>query len=100
MRSTPDGFELTFTQPIDKKTAEDPKSYDLLTYTYIYQSSYGSPEVDHTRPEITAIKAGADGKSVRLTINGLQLGHVHELHCDGIRNTEGNPCSTPTRSTR
>jgi glucose/arabinose dehydrogenase len=95
MRSTPDGFELTFTQPIDKKTAEDPASYELLTYTYIYQSQYGSPEVDHTRPEITMIKAGDDGKSVRLTINGLQLGHVHELHCDGIRNTEGKPLLHP-----
>ena len=52
MRARPDGFELTFTQPVDPKTAGDPASYKLLTYTYIYQASYGSPEVDHTYPEI------------------------------------------------
>src|SRR5262245_13402286 len=52
MRAKPDGFELTFTEPVDPATAGDPKSYKLLTYTYIYQSAYGSPEVDHSYPTI------------------------------------------------
>ena len=48
MRAKPDGFELTFTEPVDPATAADPKSYKLSTYTYIYQAAYGSPEVDAT----------------------------------------------------
>src|SRR5690606_8294447 len=38
MRAQPDGFELTFTQPVDPATAGDVNSYRLETYTYIYQA--------------------------------------------------------------
>ncbi|MFK7819450.1 MAG: hypothetical protein AB8G99_12080, partial [Planctomycetaceae bacterium] len=87
-RAKSDGFELTFTEPVDRKTVEDLASYELETYTYIYQSSYGSPEVDHTKPTITKAVVGADGRSVRLTIDGLQRGHVHELHLKGVRSAK------------
>ncbi len=85
MRAKSDGFELTFTEPVNQESVEAIASYKISTYTYIYQSSYGSPEVDHTEPTITKAVVGADGKSVRLYIDGLQEGHVHELHCDGVR---------------
>ena len=91
MRARPDGFELTFTEPVDRKTAADSSSYTVQTYTYIYQASYGSPEVDHTKPAITGIDVAADGKSVRLHLDRLEEGHVHELHLDGIRNAQGLP---------
>ncbi len=91
MRLRPYGFELTFTQPVDPKTAADPKSYSMQTYTYIYQASYGSPEVDHTHPPITQAEVGKDGKSVRLTVGPLQEGHVHELHAPGLRSADGLP---------
>lgn len=91
MHAKSGGFELTFTQPVDPATAGDVKSYKLSTYTYIYQASYGSPEVDQTTPTIESAAVAADGKSVRLTINGLQEGHVHELHSDGVRSAAGLP---------
>ena len=91
MRAKPDGFELSFTHSIDEITAEDIASYKISTYTYIYQSAYGSPEVDHTEPTITKAVAGADGKSVRLYVDGLQEGHVHELHSEGVRSKQGHP---------
>ena len=91
MRAKPDGFELTFTEAVDSITVEDTASYAISTYTYIYQSAYGSPEVDHTEPKITKAVAGDDGKSVRLFIDGLQEGHVHELHSDGVRSRAGLP---------
>ncbi len=89
MRAKADGFELTFTHDVDKATVENIDSYKLTTYTYIFQSSYGSPEVDHTEPTITKAIAGADGKSVRLYIDGLQEGHIHELHSAGVRSKAG-----------
>ena len=89
MRAKNDGFELTFTEAIDVAKAEAIDSYTMQTYTYIYQSSYGSPEVDHTKPTITKAVAGSDGKSVRLYVEGLQEGHVHELHADGVQSTSG-----------
>ncbi len=55
MHAKPDGFELTFTQPVDPKTAGDPKSYSMKTFTYIYRAEYGSPEVDQTTPTIDRV---------------------------------------------
>ena len=91
MRARPDGFELTFTEPVDAASVEDLKSYEISTYTYIFQSSYGSPEVDHSTPKITRAVAGPDGQSVRLYVDGLQRGHVHELHAAGVRSGGGLP---------
>jgi glucose/arabinose dehydrogenase len=91
MRAKPDGFELIFTQPVDPASAGNPESYDLKTYTYIYQASYGSPEVDHTTAKVAQAAVAADGKSVRLTIEGLQEGHIHELKAAGVRSAESKP---------
>lgn len=85
MRAKHDGFELTFTKPVEQASAVDPSSYELETYTYIYQSSYGSPEVDHSKPKITDVQVADDGMSVRLVVDGLREGHVHELHTEGVR---------------
>src|SRR5262249_47639980 len=79
MRAQHDGFELTFTQPVDPKAASDVKSYTMKTYTYIYQATYGSPEVDHTTPTIDKVTVAGDGKSARLYVSKLQEGHIHEL---------------------
>jgi len=91
MHARPDGFELTFTQPVDPTKAGDPASYRVQTYTYIYQAAYGSPEVDPTTPTITKAVVAPDNRSVRLSIDGLQRGHVHEFHLDGVRSQEGIP---------
>ncbi len=91
MRALADGFELVFTEPVDQKTAGDAKSYFMKTYTYIYQSSYSSPEVDHTEPAITKAEVSKDGKSVRLTVDKLVEGHVHELTMTGVRNQADLP---------
>src|SRR5690606_10054746 len=34
MRARPDGFELTFTRPVDPAIARDPASYSMTSYTY------------------------------------------------------------------
>jgi glucose/arabinose dehydrogenase len=95
MRAKPDGFELTFTQPVDPATAGKLGSYGLKTFTYIYQSSYGSPEVDQTTPKVTKVVVGPDHKSVRLTVEGLQEGHVHDLTLPGVRSQGGAPLLHP-----
>lgn len=89
MKARPDGFELVFTEPVDPKTAANPASYTVETYTYIYQASYGSPEVDHTKPAISAVEVAADGRSARLKLSALAEGHVHELHAPGVRSAKG-----------
>lgn len=95
LRARPDGFELTFTEPVDRALAADPASYKLQTYTYIYQSSYGSPEVDPTEPKVEAAEVSEDGRKVRLRVAGLPLGHVHEFHLDALRSQNGTPLLHP-----
>lgn len=95
MNVMPDGFELVFTQPVDAESAGNPASYQLPTYTYIYQSSYGSPEVDHTEATIERAEVSEDRRRVRLYVDGLQIGHVHELHLDGVQNEAGQPLLHP-----
>ena len=90
-----DGFELAFTEKVDLAKALDPASYKISTYTYIYQVQYGSPEVDGTIPAITKIEPGVDAKTVRLYLDAMQEGHVHELHLDGIRSANGSPVLHP-----
>ncbi len=91
MRAQPDGFELSFTEPVDPATAASPASYRMETYTYIYQASYGSPEVDKTIPTIKSAAVSPDGISARLVVEGLQEGHIHELHLSGVRSRSGRP---------
>jgi hypothetical protein len=95
MNARPDGFELVFTQPVDAKSAADPASYAMREFTYIYRAEYGSPEVDEVKPTISKAVVSSDGKSVRLTIEPLTKGHIHELHLDGVRSQEGNPVLHP-----
>ena len=91
MNIRPDGFRLTFTEPVDPETARNLNSYEMKTYTYIYQSGYGSPEVDHSVPKVTAVALGKDNRSAVLKVDGLVKGHVHELHMKGIRSATGLP---------
>ena len=87
----PDGFELTFTEPVGGAAAGDAASYTMEDYIYIYQSAYGSPEVDKGTPKVVSAKVTTDGRSVRLKVEGLVEGHVHELHATGVKLAKGAP---------
>lgn len=95
MRAKPDGFALTFTKPVDPEAAGKVDSYQMITYCYIYQSAYGSPVVDETKPRIVKVEVGKDGKSARLWVEGLEPGHVHELTAGGVRDSVGEPLLHP-----
>jgi hypothetical protein len=95
MRARPDGFELTFTQPVDPVCAGKASSYALSTFTYIYQATYGSPEVDQTTPKITRVRVAPDHRSVCLHVDGLQEGHIHDLAAPGVRSEDGRPLLHP-----
>lgn len=74
---------LTFTQPLDKASAEDAQNYSGERWNYQRTSNYGSPEFKLTKTEdgkeqrghdkldITAAKLSADGKTVTLAISEL-----------------------------
>ena len=84
-----DGFAVSFTKPVNVRIGSDPNSYKLTTYTHIYQQGYGSPEVDHTTPTVTKAVVSEDGKRVRLHVDGLVQGHVHDFDLEAVQSAGG-----------
>ena len=95
IKAKADGFELTFTQPVDVAKASKPASYQCEAWTYIFQSSYGSPEVDKVLPAVTTAQVSPDGKSVRLKMSPLTKGHVHAIDLSGITTPDATPLLHP-----
>ncbi len=91
INARPNGFLVTFTKPVDREIASQPESYSLSTYTHLYRQAYGSPEVDHTTPQVTGVKVSADGLQVHLQIDGLVQGHVHDFDFHKVRSSEDAP---------
>ncbi|MFT6108181.1 MAG: type 1 glutamine amidotransferase [Planctomycetota bacterium] len=86
---TPDGFNVRFTLPVDPETASDPKNWSMGTFTHIYHAGYGGPEVDQTVPEVLGTTISADHRTVRIVLNELKKGHVHEFDLAALRSAEG-----------
>lgn len=88
VNAMPDGFEITFTQPVDKKYAEDIASYNVESFIYKYHPVYGSPTVNSEKLTIKGVQVSPDGMKVRLVIDGLRQYYIHKLSLNGIRTTE------------
>jgi azurin/glucose/arabinose dehydrogenase len=91
IQSRPDGFEVTFTLPVDPATAADPASYQLNSFTYKYHHTYGSPIVNAKPLMIKGILVSTDGLRARLVVEGdsLRKGYIHELKAEGVKSKEG-----------
>jgi hypothetical protein len=87
----PDGFLVTFTLPVDLGIAANPASYEVTTYTHVYHAGYGSPEVDHTAPQVLRAVPAPDGLSVRLILSKIEEGHIHDFEFAGVRSRSGSP---------
>ncbi|MFT4032526.1 MAG: hypothetical protein QM669_08900 [Siphonobacter sp.] len=85
VRAMPDGFEVEFTQPIDKATAEDLASYKVKSFIYKYHAVYGSPTINEQENAVKGVKVSEDGLKVRVVVEGLRQYYVHQLTLDGIR---------------
>ena len=92
VRSTPDGFEITFTSPVDKKSAADQDSYKLNSFTYKYHHTYGSPIVNTAEVAMKGIIVSEDGMKVRIVVDPatLRKGYIHEIKAEGVKALEGN----------
>jgi glucose/arabinose dehydrogenase len=95
MKAKRDGFEVTFTEPVDTKIASDVANYPMKSWTYIYQASYGSPEVDQSVPTVEAVRVASDGMSVELKVKGLVQGNVHYLNAKALRSSKDSALLNP-----
>ena len=89
MRAVPGGFELELTSSCDPRTAADPASYRMSSYTYELHAEYGSPKMDEQ--PLAPVPSVVDATHVELAVPGLRAGYVHELHCGGLRSSAGAP---------
>ncbi|MFB6272931.1 MAG: plastocyanin/azurin family copper-binding protein [Salinibacter sp.] len=91
VRARPDGFEITFTRPVDRDLAADPENYNLTSFTYHYHSSYGSDVINRKEAPVTHVRVGEDGRSVRIAADSLRPGYIHEIKLKEITSASGVP---------
>src|SRR5690606_35029738 len=63
IHAQPDGFLLTFTEPVDPETAADPASYSVAGFIYKHHSTYGSSVIDRLNCPVMEAVVAADGRS-------------------------------------
>lgn len=91
MKLTTDGFQLTFTQPMQDTAALNPENYLFSRYYYLYHHNYGSPQQNLEKIPVTAVKLSDDKKTVTLQLASLKPGYVYELNLGDIPSKWGQP---------
>lgn len=98
-----DGFELTFTQPIDPASAAALDGFDVSQYHFYYHAKYGSPELDfdgkeNAASEVKVVKAvvSQDKMKIKLQLAGWRAGHVTVVRCLDVKNEQGKPLKNDT----
>ncbi|MDN3689534.1 plastocyanin/azurin family copper-binding protein [Cyclobacterium jeungdonense] len=89
VKAQPDGFELEFTMPVNESVAKDPDSYQLSSFNYKYHHNYGSPVIELEKLAVKGAIVAEDGMTVRLVIDGLKEGYIHEINAAGIKSKTG-----------
>jgi hypothetical protein len=86
-----DGFRLKFTKPVEREIAALPETYNITSYTHIYAGFYGSPEVDQTTPVIDHVEVSENGMEVRIYLNEIQEGHIHDFDLTKMKSRDAEP---------
>ncbi|GAB3807212.1 hypothetical protein GCM10028819_43650 [Spirosoma humi] len=90
VKAMPDGFEVEFTKPVDRKSAEDLASYRVESFLYKYHAVYGSPTINKEALPLKGVKVSADGLKARIIVGDLRKYYIHQLTLDGVRGAEGS----------
>lgn len=89
VKAQPDGFELEFTKPVNASVAGNPNTYQLSSFNYKYHHNYGSPVIELEELDLKGVLVSEDGLKVRLVVDGLKEGYIHEINAAGIKSKEG-----------
>lgn len=88
VKAMPDGFEIEFTLPVDKKSAEDIASYAVSSFIYKYHPVYGSPTVNMENCTVKGVKVSEDGLKVRVIVDNLRQYYIHNITLEGVRSKD------------
>ena len=81
-----EGIELTFSDSLDVKLAQDPQNWDVEIWNYKWSEDYGSPEFAPSHPDkkvkegeknrdvlkVVKVEVSPDGRHVFLAVDGMQ----------------------------
>jgi cytochrome c551/c552 len=84
VKAMPDGFEIEFTLPVNKKLAADVNNYDVSSFTYKYHPVYGSPMVNIGENPVRGAIVSEDGLKVRIVVDALRAGYIHAVVPEGV----------------
>jgi cytochrome c551/c552 len=90
VKAMPDGFEIEFTKPIDKKKAANLSSYNVESFIYKYHAVYGSPTQELKNCPVKGVQISEDGLTVRIIVGDLRQAYIHKITLDGIRELENS----------
>lgn len=89
MKAKDDGFELEFTKPVNTSLAKKPSTYQITSFNYKYHYNYGSPIVGQQKGVVRKAEVSEDGLTVKLTIDGMRLGFIHQLKASSLKSDQG-----------
>lgn len=77
---TPQGVDLTFTDPVDPESAANLENYSVQVWNYVWSKNYGSPEFSVADPKkqahdewtLKSVKRSADGRTLSLELPGMR----------------------------
>ncbi len=89
IRAMPDGFEIEFTKPVNKQSAENLSSYESTSFIYKYRHEYGSPIINSEPCAVKAAIVSEDRLKVRLVLDGTRQYYIHEIKAVGVTAESG-----------
>lgn len=80
-RTAPGAITLTFSEPLDKASAEDLSHFTLTAWDLRRSEKYGSPHLNERPLAITRASVAADARTITLTVPALAPTPGLELKC-------------------
>jgi len=88
IHALPDGIEIEFTSAPKLPQIKNAMNYSVNSFTYEYHHEYGSPIINNRERKIIGIVPSEDGSKVKLILDSLIEGYIHEIKIQGIESTE------------
>ncbi len=79
-----DGFEVSFTRPVDRQLGGDANNYSVISYTRISTPAYGGPDKDRRTERIENVALSADGLRATVTLTKWREGFVYEIRAKSL----------------
>ncbi|RMF44554.1 MAG: hypothetical protein D6753_02325 [Planctomycetota bacterium] len=82
--ATRNGFQILFTQPLDRGAAAHSSAYQIRSYRRISTPAYGGDDQDERTEMVDGVEVADDGRRVLLQLPGWRPGFVYEINIGPI----------------